>query len=540
VVKKPRAASMRKGHSTVRISWSKKALAVGTSVGVAVGTWIAVAPPAHAAGTVIAAEGADVTGPVMTSIFDGTGAINVQTPTQLGSKEVTVPADSFCNSVTYNSTGTGTDGSGNPKIIAAPAAQQGVDALNNSVLKTYPGGFAYTGVASSVGGCIDIARSSSLNKTPSSLENYAFAVDAVTWGSPSLDAPAFLSLQDLRDIWNCNLNDWSQVGGSPGPILRALPFFGSGTRKFFINNVLGISTETATTGWNPPTSGVIPAGHTGSGGAVTCPAAIGAGNNTGLGEQSNGANLSSPTFRADLQKYIIPYSAANWVQQANGSGNPTIDKRGGVRPGGIVGVAPTGTFPAAYAVRWTGTSWRLNDGQILGANETGGRSQAGVTAAAQFATALTGAPGTFVTTDVGLNVQGTFINDGTVITAVNGDGSQATISPGASAANTGAVTIGWAVVSEKNPNISGAGTGVGTQYPGVRDVYNIIRPDEPSYLEARNLIGFDDTASNGTVSALCNGSDAGTISDFGFLPLAALDPTGAGVGNDNAVTCRKQ
>lgn len=531
----------------MRISLWKRAIVVGSAVA-ASGVWAAAtAPNAHAAGDVIAAEGADVTGPVMSAVLQGTGAINVKTPTQLGSAEVTVPADSFCNSVTYNATGTGTDGAGNPKIASAPAAQQGVDALNNSVAKTYPGPFAYTGVASSVGGCIDIARSSAPNKTPASLENYAFAVDAVTWASPSLYAPAYLTLQQLRDIWNCNYNDWSQVGGSPGPILRALPFFGSGTRKFFLNNVIGVPSsgsaqpvESSTTGWIAPTSGNIPAGQPNAGAPVTCPAAIGSGNTTGLGEQSNGANLSSPTFRADLQKYILPYSAGNWVAQANNSGNPTLDIRGGVRPGGIVGVAPTGTFPAAYAVRWTGTAWRLNDGTILGNNETGGRTVSSITSDGVFDNTLTGAAGRFSAADVGFNLQGSFVNDGTVITAVSPDGSQATISPGAKAAGTGDLTLGWAVVSEKNPNISGAGTGSGTQYPGVRFVYNIIRPDEPSYLAARSLIGFDDTASNGAVSALCDGDDAGTLSDFGFLPLTPLDPTGPGVGNDQAITCRKQ
>jgi hypothetical protein len=304
--------------------------------------------------------------------------------------------------------------------------------------------------------------------------------------------------------------------------------------------VLGHSEETSTTGWNPPVSGTIPAGQPNAGAAVSCPAAIGAGNNVGLGEQSNGNNLSSPAFRANLQKYIIPYSAANWVTQANNSSNPSVDIRGGVRPGAITGVAPSGTFDPAYAVRWTGTAWRLNDGTILGANETHGRTETGVTSGAQFDTTITAAAGTFLSSDVGFNVQGSFINDGTVITAVNANGSQATISPGAKAAGTGPVTIGWAVVSEKNPNVPGAGTGAGTQYPGVRFVYNIIRPDEPSYAAARNLIGFDDSAANGAVSALCDGSDSGIISDFGFLPLTKLDPTGPGIGNDNPITCRKQ
>ncbi len=380
-----------------------------------------------------------------------------------------------------------------------------------------------------------------MNKTPAILENYAFAVDAVTWASPSLNAPAYLSLQDLRDIWNCNINDWSQVpGGSPGPIIRALPFFGSGTRKFFINNVLGITAETASTGWTPPTSGVIPAGHPGAGTAITCPAAIGAGNSTGIGAQSDGSTLSSAAFRVNLQDYIIPYSGGNWVQQATGAGNPTVDIRGGVRPGALVGAAPSGTFPAAYVVRWTGTAWRLNDGTILGSNETGARAQAGITSPGVFSTTLTGAAGTFLPTDVGFNLQGSFVNDGTAITAVNADGSSATITPPTKAAGTGTLTVGWAVVSEKNPNISGAGTGLGTQYPGIRFVYNIIRPDEPSYAAARNLIGFDDTTAAGTVSDLCDGTDSGIISDFGFIPLTKLDPTGPGVGNDQAVTCRKQ
>jgi hypothetical protein len=522
----------------VRVRGLKRLLVAGVTFGVATGGLLAAAPAAHAAGDVIAAAGADNTSQVVSGLFAGTGAYNLKTPSQLGTSEVTVPADANCNSVTYNATGTGTDAFGNPKISTPPGAQQGVDALNGSVAKTYPAAFAYTGVAGSAGGCIDIARSASLNKTPSILENYAFAVDAVGWATASLNAPAYLSLQDLRDIWSCNLNDWGQVGGAPGAIVRALPLFGSGVRKYFINNVLGISTETTTTGWVPPTSGTIPAGHPGAGTAITCPAAIGAGNAQPFG-QSNGNAFNDPLYRANLQKYITLYSSANWTQQANGAGNPTIDVRNGFRPGGLVGVAPSGSFPAAYTVRWTGTAWRLNDGTIF-PNATGSRTQTGVTSGAQFDTTISGAAGTFSSSDVGLNVQGSFINDGTVITAVNGDGSVATITPGAKAAGTGSVVVGWAVVSERNPNIPGVSTsGVGTQYNGVRFTYLIIRPDAPSYVAARALIGFNDV-SGGVVSPLCDGSDAGIIEDYGFLPLTALDPTGAGVGNDADITCRKQ
>lgn len=518
----------------MRIAWVKKVVTLGTAVGLASGVGLAAAPPAHATGDVIAAAGSDAADFVMRDILTGTGAINIPSQAHIAG-DVTVPADSYCNAVTYNATGTGTDSNGNPKVVAPLGATTGQAALDGSIAKTYPGSFAYSGVSSSVGGCVDIARLAS-RSTTSGDESYAYAVDAVGWGSPSLNAPASLTLQDLRDIYNCNLNDWGQVpGGTPGPIVRVLPPFGGGVRKYFINNVLGISAETTSTAWNAPTSGVIPTGHPGAGDSITCPSIVIS------AEQSNGNDLLTPELQADNQKYITPYDSGNWVAQANAAGNPALDLRGGVRPGGIIGVAPSGTFPPANSVRWTGTAWRLNDGQILGTNETGARTQTGVSSAAQFATTLTGVAGTFVAGDKGLNVQGDFINDGTVITAVNGDGSQATITPGASAAATeGTITIGWAVVSERNPNVPLAGTGTGTQYPGIRFLYNAIHPNEPDYVAARNLIGYDDTTANGTVSALCNGSDASVIEDNGFLDLTSIDPTGPGVGNDNNVTCRKQ
>jgi ABC-type phosphate transport system substrate-binding protein len=513
----------------------KRAIVVGTAVA-ASGVWVAAsAPNAHAAGgDVIALAGSDAADFVMRDALAGTGAVNIPSQGHI-TGDVTVPGDSFCNSVTYNATGTGTDASGNPKIIAPNGASTGQAALDGSIAKTYPGPFAYTGIASAVGGCVDIARLASRSATPGD-ESYAYAVDAVGWGSPSLNAPASLTLQDLKDIYNCNINDWGQVpGGTPGPIVRALPPFGGGTRKYFINNVLGISTETNSVAWNPPNSGVIPAGHPGAGTAVTCPSVV------ITPEQSNGENLLSASLRADYQKYITMYDAGNWVAQANGAGNPTLDLRGGVRLGGIIGVAPSGTFPPAYPVRWTGTTWRLNDGQILGSNETGARPVANVNSSGQFASTITGVPGTFVAGDVGFNVQGSFINDGTIITSVSADGSSATIVPGAkSAAVNLPITIGWAIVSEKNPNVPLASTGLGSQYPGVRFLYNAIHPNEPDYVAARNLIGFDDTTANGTVSALCNGSDAGIISSDGLLALSSIDPTGPGVGNDQPVTCRKQ
>ena len=482
----------------------------------------------------LAAAGADVTGNVMTDIVAGTGAINVKTPNQLGTNETTVPGDSHCNDVTYNATGTGTDSHGNNKIIAPKVAQDGVDALNNSVAGTYPtgtSGFAYAGLTVPPGGCIDIARSSSLNKNPSTLEDYSFAVDAVTWATTSLNAPAALSLQDLRDIWNCKINDWSQVGGAPGPITRVLPPFGSGTRKYFINNVLNISTETNTVAWSPPNSGVL--SHDGGGllaGAnITCP------NTVTVNEQSNGAILSSTSaLKTGLATYILPYSAGNWVAQARKAGNPTLDIRGGTRPGGLVGTATTGTFPVAYTERWTGSDWYLNNAQILGANASSTRSVT-VTIANALDTVLTSPTCAFLPADVGYNLQetpSTHIFDGTTILSVSADGCTATIDTVTKASGTATALLGWAVVSEKNPNLLTANF----QFPGVRYVYNIIRPDEPDYLAARAIIGFDVTSSTGNVSPLCNGADIGIINSAGFLDLPKI----VGPGNNNPVTCRKQ
>ena len=51
---------------------------------------------------------------------------------------------------------------------------------------------------------------------------YGFALDAVTWASPSLQAPATMTLQNLRDIYNCVITNWTQLpgGGRADPAVR--------------------------------------------------------------------------------------------------------------------------------------------------------------------------------------------------------------------------------------------------------------------------------------------------------------------------------
>ena len=105
--------------------------------------------------------------------------------------------------------------------------------------------------------------------------------------------------------------------------------------------------------------------------------------------------------------------------------------------------------------------------------------------------------------------------------------------PTIASATGGSLTIGSAVVSEKNPNIlTPTDTSV---FPGVRFVYNVIDTTEPSYTAARDMVGFDDAA-NGHASPLC-GNNANVISVIrsnGFLDLAPLT---SGGGNTN-ITCR--
>jgi hypothetical protein len=528
------------------------------------------AAPAHA--DTITAGGSDTTQDVMQAILPGLGtvanpAFNVKHKhNQTTNLDVT--ADAFCNEVVYkgqadsiplgtSNTDPAAPGDGNTTgwIVQPPSGSgEGRTALTNSVSKSFPltkpdSTTYYTGVSSSTGGCIDIARESSKGSSP--IENYAFGLDVVGVASTSLNAPSSLTLQQLRDIWNCNYNNWADVGGANGPIQRILPAFGSGTRQYFINNLLnlpnGAGGENGTTiGWTPPNSGTNPVTHA----AVTCPAAISAGTDITGPEENKGSSLLQSQFRGQYQNYVFPYSSGKWVYQANNSTNPTLDVRAGVRPIALSNPAGNGgamaSTPAAFAVRWLGSSWSLNDATVLdGATST--RTVTSASAAAQFSTSLTVTTPLFTQADVGLTIRGnSFINDGTVITAVSGDGMTATIGTPTKAASvcgctypqTSDVVVGYSIVSEKNPNVPPATTNsTNPEYGGVRYVYNGLLPTSPSYTIARDqFVGFNNTA-GGNISPLCDGSHSGAIGANGFEPLPLLIPV-VGSGIQTPVSCR--
>jgi phosphate transport system substrate-binding protein len=184
-----------------------------------------------------------------------------------------VPGDDACATITYHTPPTP------PEIVAPNGSSAGRNALKASV--------------QAGDGCIDIARSSGPPRAiPSDLatfEYYAFGLDALGWASASTKAPANMTLTQLRSVYNCTFTDWSQVGGSAGPIQRYHPQTLSGTWQFFRDDLLGFDPTT----------------FSGPG----CPASISTQENSGQLIASNG----------DQEEALVGYSMGNWIAQARGT-----------------------------------------------------------------------------------------------------------------------------------------------------------------------------------------------------------------------------
>ena len=186
---------------------------------------------------------------------------------------ITVPADGNCTTaITYT-----TPAGGN--TLAPNGSGAGRDALKASV--------------TAGDSCIDVARSSSGPRAiPSDLatfEYYAFAMDAVGWSSASTKAPANLTLNQLKGIYNCTFTDWSQVGGGAGTIERYWPQAGSGTRAFAQSDLLGFDPTTFSGGACAPVQ---------------------------LTQENSGQAIATA---GDQETAVVPYSAANWIAQARGT-----------------------------------------------------------------------------------------------------------------------------------------------------------------------------------------------------------------------------
>lgn len=265
----------------------------------------------------------------------------------------TIPGDARCATYTYgDGNATASTYSFNAGAPLAPfGSGQGRDFLN---LQNAASGNLQNQT------CIDVARSSSglrtkadaqTNRDGTGFQYYAFALDAVSWASTSLKAPANLTLDQLNKIYSCNITDWSQVGGSAGPIQRYLPQPGSGTRSFFLSMIGSPS---------------LPAKDSAGTGlaAANCPNeidTIGA-NGTGV-EENSGLDI----FDADKDKAILPYSVGLWSNQFNNRANPTLDKRNdavlrGVTTGGLSTTGSGATTvvtcngTCAVPAKWNGTN----------------------------------------------------------------------------------------------------------------------------------------------------------------------------------------
>ena len=433
----------------------KRVVLVGAAFATVAASFVASASAANA--TVIAAGGSDTTFNVMDAILAQANAPAGDTWVNLNpfaTANVSVPGDANCPTMNWQPAGT-TATLPNRLMPAGSGAGRSMLQAVNTDNTTY----------SSVGvkGCLDIARSSSFSTSSPNLgtgEYYAFALDAVSWATGSLSAPAAMAKADLIKVYNCTYTDWSQLpGGSAGPIQRYLPVSTSGTYGFFLSDLLGSSSFTFPTQAGCPAVKVV--------------------NATGGALEENNASVIDP---ADWQSAILPYSAGQWVYQANNASNPTLDKRvlpsGGApaRLGGILtNVDANGLTtaklmnanPAAYNV--TDRKWQLND--------------------AGLSVVQPGAPGGYPVTEAGS-------------TRVN--------------------TV--------------------AAFVGVRFVYNVLDTRSPSLVAATKAVGFDN-APNGVKSALCSGSRAAVIASYGFAPLPTTGVTGTVAASENynqaGSTCRK-
>ena len=161
--------------------------------------------------------------------------------------------------------------------------------------------------------CIDFVRSSRSKKTDgteSALTFYAQSRDAVSYATiGNAYAPTGpLTTAQLKSIFTCDVQDWSEVGGQPGPIHLYLPPVSAATYTFFLQ-AIGTDVATVTT---------------------SC-----SGLPTVFEQQQNdGRTLDGDPLG------IAPYAVTKWAAQSNEA--PGIaDNRGGA----VIGLVNTTTAP---------------------------------------------------------------------------------------------------------------------------------------------------------------------------------------------------
>ena len=450
----------------MRRSLFKRALGAGMIVASTASIAFATAPSAHAVvgpnTDVIAAAGSDTTQDVMTAILNADGTTGKTFNVKAGnfqSTPLTVTADSYCNAKTYRNAKTGSwpaTGAGQSagELPAPDGSGEGRTSLQNSINAAAP--FNGGGIEAAPNGCIDIARSSGYSATflTGNSEFYAFGIDALTWGTSSLNAPAVLTQSQLQGIFNCTYTDWSQVGGQAGPIQRVIFQSGSGTNSFFQSNLLG--------GIDPSTIS-----------SASCPAVVRIQENQWYdmyhGSNTYGGGTGSA---AQYPNAIGPYSAGKWAYQAGHDTNPTVDLRAGFRPGALLVDTGSTTSPV-WAVSWNGSAFQLNNSTVVGNTAPSPRSEKFTTTSGSSLVTLvrstssatvnisngsfliTATAGTFSKANVGNTISGTGIGSGATITGFSTDGVTDTVTVSVkSTATTAGVTA--TVSSSLLPSDAGA------------------------------------------------------------------------------------
>ena len=184
--------------------------------------------------------------------------------------------------------------------------------------------------------CLQFARSStddSGSRSGSHLTYIPFATDAVGYailqtGSPSRN----LSVALLKAIYTCDSTQVNIANFKP-----LLPASGSGTRKFFLQNILGLTDVPNFTTTNSCVSDIQP-------GTTSTP----------LEENSGNRLAADTTANPDAKKQLVPYSISQWIAQTTGN---VQDVHGKTLLGNIEGTpsieinnAATGTRPVYNVV----------------------------------------------------------------------------------------------------------------------------------------------------------------------------------------------
>ena len=240
----------------MKSSLLKRGLIAGSAIIASVATFGAVIPNAGAITPLqITAVGSDTTQGVMRAILAGTttAGVNYTNVDAYVTTNVVVPADDYCDGgVTFSPTAP------SPVSANAQVAPAGSGA-GRTLLNAYANGTTYPG---NYKACVDIARSSSYSATSPNAgtgEYYAYALDAVSWATTSQNAPSSLTAAQVRGIYQCTYTDWSEVGGTAGPIQRYMPPTTSGTRDFFYDEILGADSSGVSKSTVLPTSASCPA-----------------------------------------------------------------------------------------------------------------------------------------------------------------------------------------------------------------------------------------------------------------------------------------